>query len=215
MKPLRDTMYCPNHFRRFLCYFLFCLFLASFMTSNAQAYTIYTSISIDYTPLEGLSTPALELYCQLGQDKIVETFFHNDDNGRNSITRTTSSYTSVGPGQSIVPLSMFGLYYMSYSDSGEAYPLLADPNQTLPYNPNPLGLPAPNLKIDLVNYWESYSVVSNPILFFISDHLDPVATMRVKTWEEESTPVPEPSTMILLCGGLAGLAFWKKRKAEK
>ena len=32
---------------------------------------------------------------------------------------------------------------------------------------------------------------------------------------ETSIPVPEPPTMFLLCGGLAGLAFWRKRKPVK
>jgi hypothetical protein len=45
----------------------------------------------------------------------------------------------------------------------------------------------------------------------LSDSLSIVThltTLRMR----EVNPVPEPSTLLLLCGGIAGLAFWRKRK---
>jgi len=47
------------------------------------------------------------------------------------------------------------------------------------------------------------------------DGLYQATTVNVSVVPEPSNPIPEPSTMILLGSGLAGLGFFRRRKSEK
>lgn len=63
-------------------------------------------------------------------------------------------------------------------------------------------------------YWTGYQPFidhGNPIVW--SGDANENFTLLVHG--DSTATVPEPSTMLLLGGGLAGLAFWRKRKSEK